>query len=175
MFWFSKHGEQCKLISSHQHKMFIAQRNNSRNKQYLTNSSQPTNRAILDEQPLFLSRLHYLERPLQPKRIREAIEAPSSQAISLNKLPSKSDNFGRPLQPKRNPSRPLQPRHSLTPTASTNRMGKLITSRPLQPHFIRVKKLYRWIKRRQIWVGHNWQNKKWFNSFCVATELHPSA
>ncbi len=36
---------------------------------------------------------------------------------------------------------------------------KLITSRPLQPHFIRENKLYRWIKRRQICVGNNWQNK----------------
>ncbi len=71
---------------------------------------------------------------------REATEAPSSQVISLNKLPSKSDNLERPLQPKRNSSRPLQPKHSLTCTASIKRMKILITSRPLQPHFIREKK-----------------------------------
>jgi hypothetical protein len=52
------------------------------------------------------------------------MEAPSSQAISLNKLPSESDNLGRPLKPKRNPSRPLQPKYSLTPTASIKQMKK---------------------------------------------------
>ncbi len=58
------------------------------------------------------------------KETREAITALNSQAISPNNLPSKSDNLGRPLQPKRNPSRPPQPKYSLTPTASTNRMRK---------------------------------------------------
>jgi len=43
-----------KLKSSYQHKMFIAQRNNSRKHTlFEKRRSQLTNRAILDEQPLF--------------------------------------------------------------------------------------------------------------------------
>jgi len=101
--------------------MFIAQRNHSRNKSNLTNSSHPTNRAILDEQPLFIEQARLSrEATAAQKKLERPLKPQARQAISLNKSPSKSDNLGRPLQPKRNPSKPLQPKHSLTPTASTN-------------------------------------------------------
>ncbi len=150
--------------------MFIAQRNNSRNRCDLTNSSQPTNRAILDEQPLFwaISRGH-----CSPKETREATEAPSSQVISLNKLSSKSDNLMRPPQPKRS-SRPLQPKHSLTPTASIKWM-KTDNLEATDATFYQGEKLYRWIKQRHIWVGNNWQNKNDSIHFYVDKQLHPSA
>jgi hypothetical protein len=42
-----------KLTSSYQHKMFIAQRFFLRKTTVIAKQAKPTNRAILDEQPLF--------------------------------------------------------------------------------------------------------------------------
>ena len=59
-----------------------------------------------------LSKLDYLERPLQAQKKLERPLKPQAvnQALSLNKLTSECKNLERPLQPKTNSSRPLQPK-----------------------------------------------------------------
>ena len=90
-----------------------------------------------------------LERPLKPQAVK-----PSASTNCLQRVTSSGGH----CSPKetRAGHYSLNTHSHLQPPQIE---WKLINSRPLQPHFIREKKLYRWIKRRQIWVGNNWQNK----------------
>ena len=104
-----------KLTSSYQHKNVYCPTEQFEKTHVIwkkkKSRSQLTNRAILDEQPCFeqarLSReataaQKKLERPLKPQAV--------NKAFSLNKFTLECERLERPLQPKRNSSRPLQPK-----------------------------------------------------------------
>ena len=102
--------------------------------------------------------LDYLERPLQPKRTSRGHWSPKQSNHQPQQMVFKEWYPREATAAQRNSSRPLQPKHSLTPTASI-KWRKLITSRPLKPHFIREKKAIQVNKTTTIWVGNNWQHK----------------
>ena len=90
-----------------------------------------------------------LERPLQPQAVKSSASTNCLQRVRTSRghCSPKETRAGHCSQ---NTHSHLQPPQN---------KWKLITSRPLQPHFIREKKLYRWIKKLTNWVGNNWQNK----------------
>ncbi len=81
-----------------------------------------------------------LERPLKPQAVKSSASTNCLQRMitSRGHCSPKETRAGHCSQ---NTHSHLQP---------PSNEWKLITSRPLQPHFIREKKLYRWIKRRQF-------------------------